>query len=354
MKNLSLFSFLLFISFVSVAQSAIPDSIFPLQPINVVTSRLQDFSIGTKTLRFDSTNLQQHQFTNLASLFMDENTFFIKSYGNGTLATSSFRGGSASHTAILWNGFNLNSGLSGQIDLSLLPVAFADAVTVQYGATNTNWGSGAVGGAVHLNNIPKFDAGFQAKLGLSGGSFGQKNIDFQLAWSTKKWLSTLKLFTQNAKNDFPFYNDVLPNRPLVVQSHAAIKNTGLLVENHFKLSESQSINILGWLQKTEREIPPTMLQQRNVAIQNDENFRITSEWKQRKNRFSNAIRTAFFIENLAYQDSLSAIDAINKAQIFILEGESKYKINSKSELNIGTNVTHTLAEATNFWLKFLN
>ena len=100
----------------------------------------------------------------------NESPIFIKSYGLGSLATTSFRGGSASHTAILWNGFNLGSPMNGQLDLSLVPVSLANNVSIQYGGAGALWGSGAVGGAILLNSEPEFDQGLTVDAGTAFGS----------------------------------------------------------------------------------------------------------------------------------------------------------------------------------------
>jgi len=60
----------------------------------------------------------------LAELLSAHTPVFVKAYGKGTLATASFRGTAASHTKVLWNGFEINSPMLGQVDLSLVPNNF--------------------------------------------------------------------------------------------------------------------------------------------------------------------------------------------------------------------------------------
>src|SRR5687767_7836804 len=62
-------------------------------------------------------------------------SIYFKTYGNGQLSTIAFRGTSASHTAVLWNGMNINSPTLGQTDFSLFPVYLLDDITLQYGAS---------------------------------------------------------------------------------------------------------------------------------------------------------------------------------------------------------------------------
>src|SRR4051812_12993113 len=115
------FFFCILTGLLSYAQKETTDSSFHLKEVIVTSNRLVNFSAGTKVNDIDSLALAQHNSTNLADLLADESPVFIKSYGLGSLATTSFRGGSANHTAILWNGFNINSPMNGQLDLSLVP-----------------------------------------------------------------------------------------------------------------------------------------------------------------------------------------------------------------------------------------
>jgi iron complex outermembrane receptor protein len=73
---------------------------------------------GFKRVRLDSSILIPKSGGDLGQILSQHSTIFIKSYGNGTLATSSFRGTAAQHTQVQWNGISLNSPMLGQTDMS--------------------------------------------------------------------------------------------------------------------------------------------------------------------------------------------------------------------------------------------
>ena len=131
-------------SFQVVSQNSITDTTFQLKEIVVTENRVKNFFAGIKIHQIDSNDLKRYAFNNLADLLANDNSLFVKSYGAGSLATTSFRGGSANHTAILWNGFNLNSPMNGQLDLALVPNNFVNKVSIRYGGGSALWGSGAV------------------------------------------------------------------------------------------------------------------------------------------------------------------------------------------------------------------
>src|SRR5690242_16953941 len=70
---------------------------------------------------------------------------YLKSYGNNQLSTISIRGTTASQTAVLWNGININSPTLGQSDLALLPLYLFDELSIRYGGSSALYGSDAIG-----------------------------------------------------------------------------------------------------------------------------------------------------------------------------------------------------------------
>ena len=121
---------------------------------------------GAITQSWSTTNLEKLPATNLAELLAQEAGVYIKSYGLGSLATSSVRGGSAGHTLVLWNGIPIQSPMLGLLDLSLLPISFSESISLQKGGNGANWGSGAIGGTISLKN----ETDYQNKFSLSNTS----------------------------------------------------------------------------------------------------------------------------------------------------------------------------------------
>ena len=322
------------------------DSAQTLKEAVISSSRLTTFSTGTKVQVLDSAAIAQYKTGNLSDILAFESPLFIKSYGLGSLATCSFRGAGASHTATLWNGFNLNNPMYGQFDLSLFPVGFMDKVSVQYGGTSALWGSGAVGGAIHLSSEAAFDQGLKTTVSTSFGSFNSRTQNFQLSISKMKWISTAKFFNASATNNFPFYNTALLNSPKQIQSNAELKQYGLLSENYLKINEHQKLSLFFWYQFSNRNSPPLMLQQTSKANRGDESFRLSSEWQRVGNKVTYMLRSAWFDESLSYIDLASNVNSLSHSQTSITEAEAKITVNKKQLVNIGLN--NTYAQATSF------
>ncbi len=317
-----------------------------LSEVSVTALRLQSFAVGSQLVTIDSNLLEKYQALALAQLLSFESPVYIKNYGPGSLSTTSLRGGNASHTAVTWNGFNLNSPLTGQLDMSLLPLGLTDQVQMQYGASTALWGSGAVGGAIHLNNTPDFTPGWKLQGSLERRSFESLAAQASAGYSSKRYSGQLTVWGQQARNNFSFNNPVSGREE--EQRHADFDAVGLVAENFFRLRKNEVISLHAWWQRTDRNIPPTLLQAESKASQKDESLRFTSEWRKEKNRFNYAVRAALFDEKLTFTDPLSDLADTNNSLNLIAETEVAYRFNSHHKILLGVNYTHSSATVDAF------
>lgn len=311
------------------------DTAFIFNEVEISAIRLKDFSSGTKIQSFDSTTLNRYQNSNLGDILSKESSLFIKSYGRGSLSTTSFRGGSANHTAILWNGFNISSAMNGQIDLSLIPINLASDLIIQYGGTSALWGSGAVSGAIHLNNRVSFDKGLKVKLGAAVGSFGDYRQNISIEISKPLFVSIVKAYHVSSKNNFKYLDNRNSLNEWKHLKNAELKQWGIIAENYYLIAPQQKINVLFWHQNTQRNIPPTLLEGSSNAKQFDYSNRVTSEWQRDGNKAKLNVRAAFFDENLNYSESTSALEAISHSQSVIAEAEAKFILTNFFLFNTG-------------------
>lgn len=336
------------VSFFCRAQKSLTDSTHHLKEVEVTANRLQHFASGNKIENIDSSALQDHSSNTLADLLASESQVFIRSYGITGLATPSFRGSGASHAAVLWNGFNLSSPMSGQLDFALVPVNFLDNVKLQLGGSGALWGSGAVGGTIHLGNVPEFDKGFSPGATLSYGSFEDQQQNFEISFSEKRLISSTRLFNHEAKNNFSFINIAQLGKPEQRLANAELKQYGLLQENYFKINEKQKISLRLWYQSNDRNIPASMTISKSLANQKDEFYRSTAEWQLTKEKTAVFVRSAYFDESLSYVDPLINLESISHSRSFITEAESKIRVSSNQSFNIGLNNTWSEAVTKNY------
>jgi len=155
-----------------------------LLPVTVFGSVPERFMSGLKIQKIDSVLLEQFRFRNIADLLSINTPVLFKSYGPGQLSTVAFRGTSASHTAVLWNGLNINLPTLGQTDFSTIPMAGFDQLSVQFGSSASIVGTDAVGGSILLGSS-KPQPGLQVMLGRQQESFRNNQTQATVKYGTR-------------------------------------------------------------------------------------------------------------------------------------------------------------------------
>ena len=262
---------LLVIPVITRAQDSLPAT--QLQAVEIVSKRLSPFAIGAKTSHFDSLVLTREAVPNLAEMIANYTSLAIKSYGNGMLATISFRGTGPSHTAVLWHGINIAYPMLGQSDLSLLSLALSDNVGIQYGSGAALYGSGALGGTISLTNTrPRQGAGLMVSQWL--GSFGSVKNTVKASYAGKKFFVQVKTLWDQAANDFTFTNTTKPGLPREVQQGAGYRLGGGALEAGTTVGRKGKILLSGQYFQANRNLQPSMNANVPGNNQTDENIRV--------------------------------------------------------------------------------
>ncbi len=337
---------LLFFYAVSNCLSAQSDSL-TLEEVVILSSRIEGFSNGVKFQEFDSTDLLSRFSDNVGELLMERSPVFIKSYGPGTLSTTSFRGGNANQTPLIWNGLNITNPMNGTPDMALIPLSLIRDVKLQYGGASTSWGSGAVTGAILLNS--KTGDSDNIEIHLGAGSFGKFTQGVELNLKKNTWQTSLSVFNQFAENNFPIQQGSI--RSEIVrerQVNASYKNSGLIASVGKEIIGGHMIKLDYWLQRTQREIPPTLLEEDNNSEQEDLTNRIMATWNWNRKNGRYETKAAFFQELLQYQNPTGDLVSNNRSNTFILESNRDLHFNRSHSIQAGINGTFAYAKADSY------
>ena len=337
-----IFIFLIFL-FPQLGFAQSIDTTLQFQTVEINAPRQKSFKTGTKNTNFSTFQKLANTTQDLATALTLNTPIFIKNYGPGRLATTSIRGASAAQTAVIWNGFNLNSPMLGQTDFSLIPTFFMDEIGVQYGSNSTAWGSGAIGGSIILANKNQFDQGWQGEWSSSSASFDNFFNGIGLGYSTARFSNTTKVFYQSGQNDFPIFNAQTDRLP-----HSEMNKWGVLQKNGFKIKENQQLDLNVWYQTTERNLPPNLVQRRSVVEQADESLRTTLNWKYIGKQSILQIRSGLFYDRLFFQDEIANIDSRSRTWTNNNEVEWTKTITKNHSINIGANYVFLKAQSNNY------
>lgn len=284
------------------------DTSLLLPAAEVLGQGLRDNFVGGQSERWDSAQISRYAGSNLPELLEREGGIFVKSYGLGSSATSSIRGGSASHTAVTWNGLPLQSPMLGQLDFSLLPLAFVDELSVQRGGQSAAWGSGAVSGAINLTTQPLGYEGLEASAQSLAGSFGLWDHQLRARYRSGRWAFNTRVLKRTAANDFEYE---LANGDTRRQPNAALAQQGILQELYWQPKPNQQLALYAWWQTAQRELPPTTVQNRSLASQADSTLRTALHWKRVGTSSVLHARLAWFRESIDYRDDLILLRALS-------------------------------------------
>ena len=195
------------------------DSVVVLEEVVLTDSRLRQFSEGVKVTTLTDSVLMRSSGM-LTDNLRANTPIYFKENGYGMVSSASFRGTTAQQTAVVWNGININSQLTGQTDFNALMPQNLDVITVRSGGGSTQYGSGAIGGSVHLNNLLLFDTPLENKVGLGYGSFETRNLFYKSAYGTKKIALTVGLGHFASENDYEYLGTDQKNENGAFQNNA--------------------------------------------------------------------------------------------------------------------------------------
>ena len=153
-----------------------------LDEVSISDSYLLRYTETRKTTTLSDSVLQRTGGS-AVSLLNFNSLVYLKENGAGMVASPSFRGTTASQTAVIWNGINVNSQFLGQSDFNTLNTLAFDNISVQAGGGSIGYGSGAVGGSIHLNNEIRFHRGFENQISARYGSFNSYGMNLKSTYS---------------------------------------------------------------------------------------------------------------------------------------------------------------------------
>ena len=329
------------------------DSVKTLPSVEITSQRINHFALGQMRIDFDTNTLRIFKNNNLADFLQSNTPLSIKAYGTG-LATVSTRGTGSSHTAIVWNGFNIQNALNGLVDLPLNEAGAFEHIGVQFGGSSALYGSGAIGGAIYLDNDIREKRGFHGELGFLSGSYGLLGQNMAISTGNNKVAGSFRLSHQASRNEFIFKNTAEIGQPLQYIQNAAFEKFNLSGSFFFNLKTPKTIaershflKINIWESRNNRQISPTMTAQNDKARLDDANSRIGAEWSIFKGKSVTKARFAYFDEDNLYR-STTIDSSHNRVKTTIGEVEHNIDLPNKTQWRFGLNFTQNQALTQNF------
>ncbi|MDO6389364.1 TonB-dependent receptor [Pontibacter sp. BT731] len=321
-------------------------TLYHLRTVEVFGKPAEVFASGSRVTTLDSTFLRTYTSGSLADALQARTPVFLKTNGPSGISTPSFRGTSATHTAVLWNGLNISQPALGQSDMSLLPLSSIGSIAVQHGAAGATYGSGAIGGAVLLNSPTQLEPGFGAEALQEVGSFGRYFSSANARYSGRKMSVALGGYYLAAENDFSFRDYGRIGGPTRRQDQAQVAQHGFTQDVRWQLSQNTRLALHGWYTYANREVPPALGAANTNAGQVDRNLRLMTELNHGSNWGETSLKAAVFNDYLLFTDNSNhSTTDINTYQ---LQAEQTYTYARRWSLRGGLNLQHFEADVQGY------
>ena len=299
-----------------------------LNAVDVTADKVKREALNPLVVKkVDSLILEAKSTSSLSQLLIQHSPVFIKTYGPGGISTASFRGTTASHTLVLWNGFQLNAPTLGQVDFSTIPVFLADDIDLKWGSGTSN-NSGGLGGSVNIDNKTGFGKGLILDLKQTYGSYNTFGSFITVGYSGKKVAFRVKAYRNSSDNDFEYYNSALLPHRTMKQKNADFVDYGVMPEVSVMLGHG-ILSASSWNQWNNRNLPQIMTNVLNESTEEwtSDNFsRNFLSYKLFWPTGNLQLKSAAFIENQHYflrthpsnnpNVVVTSINSINDALVF--------------------------------------
>ena len=315
-KKLNNILFLLGLPFLLISQS-VSDSII-LSEINIIETKAEKHSIGISFESISPETLTNSFSESISSILQNSSTVYVKNYG--ALSTPTFRGTSASHTLFLWNGIPINPVAAAQVDLRLVPTNSFNNLLISYGGNSTVFGSGSVGGSIHLNNYPIYNHGKSLTLNFEKGSFGMSSVSTYLKYSNSKRYFSFHASKIVDANRFPFTY----NNQQLINEHAFTEGENINSTLAFVLDNKSDLEVHYWSSNFWREVPGNIMTTNSTAEQTDKSKRIIFSLDRKYKNIKLKLKEAILYDDLFYEDAPKNIDSYSETKSYISELDMNY------------------------------
>ena len=271
-----------------------------LNEVNLSDSHLLRFTeTQTKTMLSDS--VLQRNPASAVSLLNFNSLLYLKENGAGMVGSPSFRGTTASQTAIIWNGININSQFLGQTDFNTINTSAFDNLVIKPGGGSIGYGNGAIGGSIHLNNEIRFDKGFENNFSARYGSFNSYGFNLKSSYSNKNLSLNLAWGRTGSDNDYEILNTDRKN------TNGQFYNNNLSIVTAYKFNARNILKLYGNIFDSKRHFALSGVNSLPSKY-NDYNTRSMVEWNYNSGEWTSDLKLVYIGEEFRYFATLQTVD----------------------------------------------
>ena len=273
--------------------------------------------IGAQLTKLDSVVLKENIALSVADVLTFNTSIFVKNYGRATLSTVAFRGTSASHTQVSWNGMKINNPMLGMTDFSMIPSYFVDDAMLLHGTSSVNETGGGLGGAVKLSTKPAQANGFGLQYIQGIGSFKTFDEFLRLTYGNEHWQTSTRIVYSSSPNDYKYRNhDKKENvydenmniidqyYPIERNRSGAFKDLHILQEAYYNTNRGDKFGLNAWYINSNRELAMLTVDYGDATEfenrQRENTFRSVLSWDHIKEDWKLAAKAGYIHTKMNY------------------------------------------------------
>lgn len=316
------------------------DTVVQLQEITISDSQLRDYS-GTQSVTRLNDSVIGKNSPSLTALLNYSSVIYFKENGPGMVSSPSFRGTNAQQTAVLWNGININSQLTGQTDFNTLNARDFSSISIRGGGGSVVYGSSAIGGSIHLNNELAFGNKLENEGRVDYGSFNTFGAHYNLIAATERFSVNAGISRNSSDNDYQYPGTNIRNE------NGQYYNSSLNVAFAYKLNPKNILKLYSHAFDAERHFSRTLAAPSKSKYE-DTNYRNLVEWTALYNRFTSKLKAAYLHESYKYFNDYTA-DAhdFGKVKTYIARYDAAYEASETVLINSIIDYTQNDGEGSN-------
>ncbi|PNW26753.1 TonB-dependent receptor plug domain-containing protein [Formosa algae] len=309
------------------------DSIQKLEEVYITAdAQLKAFSNSQTVLVLTDSVISKNQ-PSLTALLNYNTPIFFKENGLGMVSSPAFRGTTAQQTAVVWNGININSQLNGQTDFNTLNTSDFNAISVRSGGGSVIYGSGAIGGSIHLNNVFNYTEGFTNTIKSSYGSFNTLQLNYNGNITFNNLSANIGISRNSSDNDYDYVDSDDSNQ------NGDFYNTSLNANISYRLNQNNLLKFYSYIYDGERHFSLINANETPTKYK-DFNTRHLLEWDAFYSKITSKFKLAYITEEYKYFSN-TASDIYSYGQVNSIIAKYDFTYNPSEDITI-----NAIADAT--------
>ena len=276
--------------------------------------------------------------SNLSETLRFSTPLYIKENGRGMVSSPSFRGTTAQQTAFIWNGININSLFLGQGDINNIGLLNFDKISVKAGGGSISYGTGAIGGTIHLDDKIQFRKGVNGNLFSEFGSFNTLNSALKIAYSNDNF--SVKLNTALAKSE----NNYEVPKEKYINRNGAYYQYNYSISTAYRFNDHQKIAMFS-LWNTGLQHYPVFSESQTKTKYSTDGLKTMINWQSDYGNFHNDLKLAFLSEKYDYYTDIN-LPKSNGAEgkTWLIRNDFSYQKPNNFSINLISEYQYNTAE----------